>query len=61
MARRRLLNDEMWARHLAPPTEEREIARHYTLEADDLAQAATKRGDANRLGYALVCKSAWNS
>jgi TnpA family transposase len=54
MARRRLLSDEMWARHLAPSTDEREIARHYTLGADDLAHAATKRGDANRLGYTLM-------
>ena len=54
MARRLLLSDELWARHLAPPTDEREIARHYTLEADDLAQAVTKRGDANRLGYTLM-------
>ena len=54
MARRRLLSDELWARHLAPPTDEREIARHYTLGADDLAHAATKRGDANRLGYTLM-------
>jgi TnpA family transposase len=54
MGRRRLLSDEMWARHLAPPTEEREIARHYTLGADDLEQAVTKRRDANRLGYALM-------
>ena len=54
MARRRLLNDDLWARHLEPPTDEREIARHYTLGAEDLAQIVAKRGDANRLGYALV-------
>lgn len=54
MARRRLLSDEVWARHLEPPTDEREIARHYTLGSDELAQVATKRGDANRLGFALV-------
>ena len=50
MARRRLLGDELWARHLMPSADEREIARHYTLTADDLEQVAAKRGDANRLG-----------
>ena len=54
MTRRRLLSDDLWARHLEPPSDEREIARHDTLGADELAQVATKRGDANRLGYALV-------
>lgn len=54
MARRRLLSDEVWARHLEPPADEREIARHYTLGPDGLAQVATKRSDANRLGFALV-------
>ena len=54
MARRRLLGDELWARHLMPSADEREIARHYTLTADDLEQVAAKRGDANRLGYALI-------
>lgn len=54
MARRRLLGDDTWARHLEPPTDEREIARHYTLGPDDLAQVVNKRGDANRLGFALV-------
>lgn len=54
MARRRLLSDDTWARHLEPPTDERGIARHYTLGPDDLAQVADKRGDANRLGFALV-------
>ena len=54
MARRRLLNDEVWARHLGWPTDEREIARHCTLGADELDLAASRRGDANRLGFALV-------
>ena len=54
MARRRLLSDDTWVRHLEPPTDEREIARHYTLGPDDLAHVIDKRGDANRLGYALV-------
>ena len=37
MARRRLLNDAAWERLLAPATDEREMVRHYTLGADDLA------------------------
>ena len=54
MARRQLLSNDTWARHLEPPADEREIARHYTLGPDDLAHVIDKRGDANRLGYALV-------
>jgi len=54
VARRQLLSDEVWARPLEPPAGEREIARHYTLGPDEMAQLAAKRGDANRLGYALV-------
>jgi hypothetical protein len=48
MARRRLLSDDFWAQHLAPPTDERAIARHHTFGPDDLSQIATKRGDVNR-------------
>ena len=54
MARRRLLSDEVWARHLQPPTDERAIARHFTLGSDERDLVMAKRGDANRLGYAMV-------
>ena len=54
MARRRLLGDDLWARHLEPPVDEREIARHFTLSRDDLLVIASKRTDATRLGYALL-------
>jgi hypothetical protein len=54
MARRRLLGDDLWARHLEPPADEREIARHFTLSRDDLLAIASKRTDATRLGYALL-------
>ena len=37
MARRRLLSIEAWNRILAPPAEERDMVRHYTLGHDDLA------------------------
>src|SRR3954469_7958369 len=54
MARRRLLGDDLWARHLEPPADEREIARHFTLTRDDLLAIASKRTTPNRLGYALL-------
>lgn len=54
MARRRLLGDDLWARHLEPPTDEREIARHFTLTRDDLLAIASKRTAATRLGFALL-------
>lgn len=54
MARRRLLGDDLWARHLEPPADEREIARQFALSRDDLELIATKRTDATRLGYALL-------
>jgi TnpA family transposase len=54
MARRRLLGNDLWARHLEPSADEREIARFYTLGPDELAQVMARRSDANRLGYALV-------
>lgn len=54
MARRRLLGDDVWARLLDPPVDEREIARLYTLTAEDLALVHNRRTDATRLGCALV-------
>ncbi len=54
MARRRLLGDDAWARLLDPPTDELEIARLYTLTAEDLALVLDRRADATRLGCALV-------
>jgi hypothetical protein len=54
MAWRRLLGDDLWARYLEPPIDEREIVRHYTLTRDDLDLIATKRTDATRLGSALL-------
>jgi len=54
MARRKSLNDAQWTGLLLPPTEEREIVRHYTLSDEDLAVVASKRGDHNRIGFARL-------
>jgi hypothetical protein len=45
---------EIWARHYGAPLDEREIARHYTLTSDDLEIVGRRRGDATRLGYAML-------
>ena len=37
-----------------PPTEPRELVRHYTLTETDLAMIRRCRGDHSRLGYALM-------
>ncbi len=37
-----------------PPTEPRELVRHYTLTEADLAMVRRSRGDHSRLGYALM-------
>ena len=39
---------------LDPPTDQRELIRHYTLSAADLAAIRRCRGDHNRLGHALM-------
>jgi len=54
MARRRLLTDVPWEALLSPQTAEREIIRHYTLGDEDLAAAASKRSDHNRIGFPLT-------
>lgn len=54
MARRRLLTREALARHFDPSIDEHEVARHFTLGREDLDLIATRRGDASRLGYAMV-------
>jgi hypothetical protein len=54
MARRQLLTDEQWARLLAPPNDEREIVRHYTLSRDDLDLIAGKRSGHSHLGFAVL-------
>jgi TnpA family transposase len=54
LARRHLLTREMLAGHYDPSLDEREIARHFTLTRDDLELIASRRGDATRLGYAML-------
>src|ERR1700724_2936960 len=39
---------------LDPPTDQRELVRHYTLSATDLAAIRRCRGDHIRLGHALM-------
>src|SRR3546814_2987857 len=40
--------------HYSAPLDEREIARHYTLTSDDVEIVGRRRGDATRLGFAML-------
>ena len=37
-----------------PVTNERGMVRHYTLSSEDLALISRRRGDPNRLGFAIL-------
>src|SRR5580692_9819884 len=52
--RRQQLTEAQIAALLDPPTDQRELVRHYTLSAADLAAIRRCRGDHNRLGHALM-------
>ena len=54
MARRQRLSDAQIAELFDPPTEQRELVRHFTLSTADLATIRRCRGDHNRLGHALM-------
>ncbi len=54
MARRQQLGEAQVADLFDPPTDQRELVRHYTLSAADLVAVRRCRGDHNRLGYALM-------
>jgi TnpA family transposase len=54
VARRQRLSETQIAELFDPPTEQRELIRHYTLSETDLAAIARCRGDHNRLGHALM-------
>ncbi len=48
------MSPEIWAGHYDAPLDEREIVRHYTLTGDDLEIVGRRRGDATRLGFAML-------
>jgi len=54
MTRQQILTGTQLAALFDPPTDQRELVRHYTLSATDLAMIQRCRGDQNRLGYALM-------
>lgn len=53
MPGRRALTEAQLERLLALPTAEVDLARHWTLDGDDLAAVNTRRRAHNRLGFAL--------
>jgi len=54
VARQQRLSETQIAELFDPPTEQRELVRHFTLSAADLAAVQRCRGDHNRLGHALM-------
>ena len=52
--RRQQLNEAQIVALFDPPTEQRDLVRHYTLSDADLAAIHRCRGDHNRLGQALM-------
>ena len=54
MARPQRLNEAQIAELFDPPTEQRDLVRHFTLSEADLGAIRRCRGDHNRLGYALM-------
>jgi TnpA family transposase len=52
--RRQQLSEAQIVALFDPPTEQRELVRHYTLSDADLAMIRRCRGDHNRLGQALM-------
>ncbi len=53
MRRQQLSEDEIVAL-FDPPTDQRELVRHYTLSDADITAIRRCRGDHNRLGHALM-------
>src|SRR5450755_152832 len=54
MPHRELLSEQQRVSFHAPASDERGMVRHYTLSSEDLALIDRRRGDANRLGFALM-------
>src|SRR5712692_2754446 len=54
MPHRELLTESQRLSFHAPPSDERGMVRHYTLSAEDLALINRRRGDPNRLGFAVM-------
>jgi TnpA family transposase len=54
MPHRELLTEAQRLSFQAPASDERGIVRHYTLSSEDLALINRRRGDPNRLGFALM-------
>jgi len=54
MARRALLSETWWSQATAIPDDEREIAKHYTLDQLDLDLIMRQNKASNRLGLACV-------
>jgi hypothetical protein len=54
VVRRQQLSEDQIAELFDPPTEQRDLVRHFTLSVADLTAIQRCRGDANRLGYALM-------
>jgi TnpA family transposase len=53
MARRAFLTDAERQNLLSVPTAREDLARHYVLSARDVALIEARRGDANRIGFAV--------
>jgi TnpA family transposase len=54
MPRRELLSEPLRLAFTNPATDERGMVRHYTLSGEDLALIDRRRGDPNRLGFAIM-------
>jgi Domain of unknown function (DUF4158) len=54
MPHRELLTESQRLSLQAPASDERGMVRHYTLSTEDLALINRRRGDPNRLGFALM-------
>ncbi len=54
MPHRQLLTESQRLSLQTPVTDERGMVRHYTLSSEDLALINRRRGDPNRLGFAIL-------